>query len=90
MGQGGGVTDTVNVTHAPERSRFESGSAYLSYERSGNSIDLQHTVVPKELEGRGVGGALVRAAITFARDEGLELVVTCPFAKKWLEKHPDA
>jgi predicted GNAT family acetyltransferase len=84
------VTETTKVTHAPERSRFESGSAYLSYARDGNTIDLQHTIVPPEMEGQGVGGALVREAIAFARREGLELVVTCPFAKKWLEKHPDA
>jgi predicted GNAT family acetyltransferase len=84
------VTDVTNVTHAPERSRFESGSAYLSYVRQGSTIDLQHTIVPPEMEGRGIGGALVREAIGFARREGLELVVTCPFAEKWLEKHPDA
>ena len=80
----------TDVTHAPERHRFESGKAYLSYARDGDSIDLQHTVVPPELEGQGVGGALVRAAIGFARTEGLRLVVTCPFARSWLEKHPDA
>jgi predicted GNAT family acetyltransferase len=84
------VTDTTDVTHHPERSRFESGKAYLSYVRDGDTFDLQHTIVPRELEGQGVGGALVRAAIGYARDEGLQLNVTCPFAKSWLEKHPDA
>lgn len=84
------MTDVTDVTHAPERQRFESGSAYLSYVRDGDTIDLQHTVVTEEMEGQGVGGALVRAAVGFARSQGLELVVTCPFAKSWLEKHPDA
>ena len=80
----------TDVTHDPDRSRFEAGQAYLSYVRDGSSFDLQHTVVPPEMEGQGVGGALVRAAIGFARSEGLDLVVTCPFARKWLAKHPDA
>ncbi|MDT7536982.1 MAG: uncharacterized protein QOI82_567, partial [Actinomycetota bacterium] len=52
------------------------------------SFDIQHTVVPEEMGGQGVGGALVQAAVDYAKDAGLELVVTCPFARKWLEKHP--
>jgi predicted GNAT family acetyltransferase len=80
----------ADVTHSPETSRFESGSAYLSYERTGDSFDIQHTIVPEDMGGQGVGGDLVRAAVAFARGEGLELKVTCPFAKKWLAKHPDA
>jgi predicted GNAT family acetyltransferase len=79
----------ADVTHAPDRSRFESGAAYLSYQVADGSLDIRHTVVPDEMEGKGVGGDLVRAAVGYARDEGLELVVTCPFAKKWLAKHPD-
>ena len=89
-GQAGGVTETTDVTHHPERSRFETGQAYLSYVRNGDTFDLQHTIVPPEMGGKGVGGALVRAAIGYARAEGLQLIVTCPFAKSWLEKHPDA
>ena len=87
MGQGGCVAD---VTHSPETSRFVSGDAYLSYERTGDSLDIQHTIVPEDMGGQGVGGELVRAAVAYVRAEGLELVVTCPFAKKWLAKHPDA
>lgn len=86
----GRVCDVADVTHSPETSRFESGTAYLSYVRDGGTFDLQHTVVPEDMAGQGVGGDLVRAAVAFARAEGLELVVTCPFAKKWLAKHPDA
>ncbi|MDT7550050.1 MAG: uncharacterized protein QOE84_2444 [Actinomycetota bacterium] len=78
----------TDITHSPSSSRFEAGSAYLAYQRSGNSFDIQHTVVPPEMEGQGIGGKLVQAAVDYARDEGLDLVVTCPFAKKWLEKHP--
>ena len=84
------MTNVTDVIHHPERSRFEIGEAYLSYVRDGATFDIQHTVVPREMEGQGVGGALVRGAIGFARAEGLQLVVTCPFAKSWLEKHPDA
>ena len=78
----------TEVTHVPDHARFESGAAYLSYQLDGSRFDIQHTVVPEEMGGQGVGGALVQAAVDYAQKEGLELVVTCPFAKKWLAKHP--
>jgi predicted GNAT family acetyltransferase len=78
----------TDVTHLPGRSRFESGAAYLTYREADGRFDLQHTIVPDEMAGQGVGGSLVQAAVDYARGAGLELVVTCPFAKKWLEKHP--
>ena len=78
----------TDVRHLPDQSRFESGEAYLTYREADGQFDLQHTIVPKEMEGQGVGGALVQAAVDYARNAGLELVVTCPFAKKWLQKHP--
>ena len=54
------------------------------------AVDVQRNLLTpiEEMGGRGVGGSLVQAAVDYARDAGLELVVTCPFAKKWLEKHP--
>ena len=78
----------TDVTHVPDQSRFESGAAYLTYREADGRFDIQHTIVPDEMAGQGVGGALVKAAVDYARDAGLELVVTCPFARTWLEKHP--
>jgi predicted GNAT family acetyltransferase len=46
--------------------------------------------VPEELGGRGIGGILVQAALARARRDQLTIVPTCPFARSWLEKHPDA
>lgn len=78
----------TDVTHLPDQSRFESGAAYLTYREADGSLDIQHTIVPEDMGGQGIGGALVQAAVDYAQQAGLELVVTCPFARKWLEKHP--
>ena len=78
----------TDVTHVPQQSRFESGSAYLSYREADGKLDIQHTIVPESMAGQGVGGALVQAAVDYAKQAGLELVVSCPFAKKWLQEHP--
>ena len=41
------------------------------------------------LEEDGIGGRLVRAALTRARRDQLTIVPNCPFARSWLEKHRD-
>lgn len=85
----------MNVEHQQGSSRFEvstpHGTAYLSYERSpdGKALDLQHTIVPEEAQGDGVGNALVQAAIDYARDNRLRVIPTCPFVAAWLKRHPD-
>jgi hypothetical protein len=87
------VIDSPQVTHDPGRSRFEyraGGSvAEIVYRRRGERMVLVHTGVPGALEGRGVGGLLVRAAVGYAAGEGLTVVPACPFARAWLQRHPD-
>jgi uncharacterized protein len=85
---------SADVTDNPERSRFELSLdghlAELVYHRHGDRLVLIHTEVPEELEGRGLGGKLVTAAINEAAADGLTVVPLCPFARGWLERHPDA
>jgi uncharacterized protein len=77
----------------PPESRFEveidGHRAELVYHRSGQRLVLIHTEVPDALEGHGLGGRLVRAAVDLAAAEGLTVVPKCPFARSWLERHPD-
>jgi uncharacterized protein len=70
--------------------RADGYLAELVYRRHGKRLVLIHTEVPPGLEGRGIGGALVTAAIDLAVRDGLTLVPLCPFARGWLERHPDA
>ena len=84
----------VNVQHRPADHRFvahvDGGEAVLAYQPlSGGTLDLQHTEVPEQARGEGVGDALVRAAITYARQEGVRLVPTCPYVAAWVRRHPD-
>ena len=88
-----GVSDAQPVADNQAESRFELWTggrlAELLYRRNGNRLVLLHTEVPEELEGHGFGGALVAAAVDRAAREGLTVVPLCPFARGWLQRHPD-
>jgi uncharacterized protein len=87
------MSDTGQITDNTHASRLELRAeghlAELLYRRRGDRFVIVHTDVPPELEGRGLGGALVRAAVDRAVGEGLTVVPLCPFARLWLERHPD-
>jgi predicted GNAT family acetyltransferase len=77
----------------PEHHRFvlsdEGSEAQLVYRLDGDRLVLEHTEVPEELGGRGLGGVLVRAALERAVADHLTIAPWCPFARRWLERHPD-
>lgn len=83
----------VEVVHNAAQHRFEVSQeghlAELDYQRVGNEIIFTHTGVPAALEGRGIGGALAKAGLTYARDNSLEVVPLCPFIKGYIERKPE-
>jgi predicted GNAT family acetyltransferase len=89
-----GMTRPPEVTDNGAQNRFElrigDALAELIYRRRADRLILVHTEVPGELGGRGVGGQLVQAALARAAAEDLTVVPLCPFARSWLERHPDA
>jgi predicted GNAT family acetyltransferase len=83
-----------DVVDNPTESRFEivedAGTSVLEYRIVRDRLSLIHTGVPSQFEGRGYASALVEAAVQKARDENLTVVPYCPYARSWIEKHPDA
>jgi predicted GNAT family acetyltransferase len=67
----------------------DGARAVAAYQLEGERIVFTHTVVPEEIEGRGVGGKLVRGALDLVRDRGLKVVPQCPFVAAWIGKHPE-
>jgi predicted GNAT family acetyltransferase len=63
--------------------------AELTYLLDGDQLILLHTGVPANLEGAGVGGRLVRAAVDRAARERLTIQPWCEFARRWLHNHAD-
>ena len=50
--------------------RIDGQEAELVYTREGDVVSADHTGVPKELEGRGIGSALLDALLKDARTQG--------------------
>jgi predicted GNAT family acetyltransferase len=81
------------VTHDEGRRRFEledeGATGYLTYEIEDGRIVFTHTIVPPELEGRGVGSRIVQTGLDHARAEGLKVVPVCSFVRSYIERHEE-
>ena len=84
----------MNVQHDETARRFSlsapEGEAVLDYERAADGrIVFTHTFVPVALRGRRMGEPLARAALTWARENGLAVEIRCSYVARFLEKHPE-
>lgn len=83
-----------NITHNPSARRFETVidgvAAFLSYDvMNDDTLDYNHTIVPSELGGRGVGTALVKYALTYAREHNKKIIASCSFVASYVNKHDE-
>lgn len=87
------TSNSIDVTNDEAAQRYEArvdgALALIQYERRGNHLYILHTEVPEELEGRGVGGTLARAALEDARARHLTVVPHCPFVSAYIRRHPE-
>jgi uncharacterized protein len=81
------------VSNNPAQNRYElkvdGHIAATYYEIANGVITFEHTEVPPELGGKGVGSKLVKGALDQVRTERLKVIAQCPFVKAWIDKHPD-
>lgn len=87
------TTDPFVVVDNRLKERFELEAeghvAYAQYRLRNGQITFIHTIVPPELEGRGVGSALARFALDVSAERGLKVVPKCPFIRGYIERHPE-
>lgn len=63
----------------------EAGKMTYKWSKNGNMI-IKHTTVHTKFKGRGVGKALVMAAVEYARLNSIKITAVCPYAKSIFEK----
>ncbi|MEF9996524.1 MAG: GNAT family N-acetyltransferase [Burkholderiaceae bacterium] len=87
------MSTTIEVTHNPAASRFETTVDGLlceaTYRREGEVLLMHHTGVPRALEGRGIAAQLVAAAFAHARANGLRIQPLCSYVRGWAARHPE-
>lgn len=91
------MADVHNVTHHPGEAHFDVGLEghrgvlrYAIHEvGEGRVMVIPSVVVDRPIEGRGVAGALARAALEWARAEGWRVDPVCPYVEAWMRRHPE-
>ena len=84
------MSDVVNNVGASRYEMPVDGSkAILAYRQTGNVLQLVHTEVPAELEGRGLASKLVQGALDDIRSKGQKIEPRCSYVSVWLKRHPD-
>jgi predicted GNAT family acetyltransferase len=71
-----------------EQSGERLGELRFHRRPAANSITLIHTEVLPAGRGGGVGKRLVMAAVDFAREKQLKVLVVCPYAKTVFDRDP--
>jgi predicted GNAT family acetyltransferase len=86
-----------DIVHRDVEARFEARLdghrgelRYVRREIEGRSVMvIPSVVVDRAIEGRGVAGALTRAALEWARAEGMRVDPLCPYVDAWMRRHPE-
>ncbi len=80
------------IQHKLEQKLFTQdlpgGQGELEYQITDKKeLAILHTEVPPEAEGKGHAGELVKAAVKYAKEEGMKVLPLCPYAKTYLSRH---
>jgi predicted GNAT family acetyltransferase len=85
--------NATDVRHDPAAMRFhadvDGGEAECVYRLAGKLMNIVHTEVPRQAEGRGIAAALVRAALAHARAMGWRVRPSCSYVGSYMRRHAD-
>lgn len=62
-------------------------AGFLRYRLQPGLIELVHTEIDEEFEGRGLGSRLISFALNDARQRGLAVLPSCPFVNDYIRRH---
>lgn len=87
------MPDSYPIEHNAAAQRFETHiDGWLcrcDYRLVDGVLHLVHTEVAPALEGRGIAGALVRAALTWAQEQGYKVLPRCSYVRAYMKRHPE-
>lgn len=89
MSAQGGAAVRHDAGDARFVTRVDGHDGFVEYTQADGVLTITHTVVPPEIGGRGIAGQLVRAALEYARANGLKVVPACSYAAAYVQRHPE-
>ncbi len=61
----------------------------IEFVLSDNNLIVEHTLVPKEHEGKGYAKTLTQALIEYVKEQkGMSIIPQCPYTKAFFERNP--
>lgn len=86
------MTD-LHIHHDTNAGRFttevDGHRCEADYQLHNGVMHLVHTAVPRVLQGRGIAGVLVDAALAEARAQGWRVRPVCSYVRAHMRRHPD-
>lgn len=85
---------TIEREDGPTKGRYvirlDGHEAEMTYTKAGDKrLIIDHTGVPDALRGLGLAPMLVERGVADARKEGKKIIPLCPFAKGYIDRHPE-
>jgi len=86
--------NNLDIKHDVDKHLFyvkvKGGNAELTYDRHSNEyLDYKETYVPTDSRKLGVGSALVKHALDFAKNRDLKVKPSCPFISDYIKEHEE-
>jgi predicted GNAT family acetyltransferase len=84
--------DRLQVVDVPERRRFDAllGTrviGFSQYMQRDGTIELLHTEIDPDFEGKGFGAQLATAVLADVIGRGTRVIVRCPFISAYVRRH---
>lgn len=88
------MSEVPVVRNNEAKSRFEialddGDVAFAEYRLVDDRVVFPHTLVPRAHQGHGLAAALAKAALAWARQQGLMVVPRCEFFVAYIKRHPE-
>lgn len=83
----------ILIEHNQQQKRFftviDGVTGYVEYIEYTGGLDLAHTIVPKEIGGRGIAAALVKHVLEYAIAHNLKVRATCSYVRVYMVRHKE-
>ena len=89
-----GETPEITLSETERRGRYtlrhaDGRDSELTFVMRGGAMAIDHTFTPRDLRGEGAALALLKRAVSDARERQLKVIPVCPYLALQFRRHPD-